>query len=78
MTTNTRTKGFPLDWENMDPNAALGAARDYALALIERDIPDDDAIGLAETFQTLDEWLRRGGFLPDDWWLRRGGFMPDD
>lgn len=65
----------------MDPNATLRLARhlsseiDRAInqhaetPLNEQDIHHliDRASDLAILFDGLDEWLSKGGFLPDDW-----------
>jgi len=62
----------------MDPDEVLKKAREAAKRAqeaIEED-PDvhgngvrrDDATGdLVETFEALDRWLSKGGFLPKDW-----------
>jgi hypothetical protein len=49
----------------MDPNANLAEQRRIALSILEGD--DGDAERLAELVQALDEWLTKGGFLPDAW-----------
>jgi hypothetical protein len=62
----------------MDPDVALRALRALA-AKVLRDyengegagIDDDDACALAQRFADLDEWLSRGGFLPQPW-AKRG------
>lgn len=57
----------------MDPNAALSEARSARGAIITAIDADDNngiinhAEILAERFTALDEWLVRGGFLPDAW-----------
>lgn len=43
----------------MDPNETLRLLREALL--------DEDAEMTAECAQTLDEWLSKGGFLPDAW-----------
>jgi hypothetical protein len=43
----------------MDPNAALDMIRDAFKA-------GEYPVG-AVLFAALDDWLKRGGFLPDDW-----------
>lgn len=59
----------------MDPNATLAEAR-QAVADVrahQDDETDDtvcsalDAIRVAEAFEALDEWLSKGGFLPEAW-----------
>lgn len=42
----------------MDPNAVLAEIRAYV---------KDDESPLAEAVIALDEWMSRGGFLPDAW-----------
>lgn len=55
----------------MDPNPALEDLRfaiddlDTALRLEEVRLPI--AIAVVERFKILDEWLSKGGFLPEDW-----------
>ena len=55
----------------MDPDECLKMCRRLAERLIE-----DADLGirltkegeeLAESFKNLDEWISRGGFLPDEW-----------
>lgn len=65
----------------MDPEAALTRIRELAAEIINMsdEIDEFDSFGhvdeeaneLAETFQGLDEWITKGGFLPKDW--RRDG-----
>ena len=43
----------------MDPNAALNTIR----ALMD----STDDVELREAIEDLDNWLSRGGFLPEDW-----------
>lgn len=58
----------------MDPNITLKEMLDL-VATINRDYEDpegngvdqDDAASLAGSVETLDAWLRKGGFLPRDW-----------
>jgi len=57
----------------MDPNQALANARD-AHQRAERFYQKfDDAARLAaleeidKAFEALDEWISKGGFLPDEW-----------
>lgn len=65
----------------MDPDEALKKAREAAKGVIEglsyehRGQPsvEDYAGVLAEAFEALDEWLSKGGFLPDDWRRKDGG-----
>lgn len=59
----------------MDPNEALKNLREAArdnLAHAEefKDRPGELLVMIyeaAESFQALDEWLSKGGFLPADW-----------
>lgn len=43
----------------MDPNATLAMIRDY--------IAEGDTEAATDLFGALDEWIVRGGFLPDHW-----------
>lgn len=50
----------------MDPNEALRMLRQLASTLLDShdlSVAED----LAEHFQGLDEWIMRGGLLPDAW-----------
>jgi hypothetical protein len=52
----------------MDPNANLAEQRRIVTRVIAGD--DSDAAHLArlaDLVQALDEWISRGGFLPDAW-----------
>jgi len=54
----------------VDPNQALENIRsasrkaDYALHDLSRELAYKE---MAEHFEALDEWLSKGGFLPDAW-----------
>lgn len=49
----------------MDPNATLATLRTLtADALNGKEV---DAAWLAENFDALDQWIGKGGFLPDAW-----------
>ena len=48
----------------MDPNAALAEAKEI---LADRDVTDEYLPRLADIFEALDDWLSKGGFLPDEW-----------
>jgi hypothetical protein len=65
----------------MDPNEALAAIRD-AIKFLASPSDDSDAAWswrvmpsrarrmieqLTENVAALDDWLKKGGFLPDDW-----------
>jgi hypothetical protein len=56
----------------MDPNKALETIRECTGELRSQD--DDGTLDsgsqtgtLLEAIESLDEWLCKGGFLPDDW-----------
>lgn len=54
----------------MDPNAALAGMRrlcDEAEWLNSRDEIEAHMLAMRDQFRSLDEWLSKGGFLPDDW-----------
>jgi len=61
----------------MDPNEALRELRmlsKYVAMSAEQlargvrtHMPYQETNELAEKFQELDEWMSRGGFLPDEW-----------
>ncbi len=56
----------------MDPNANLKEQRRLAAAIQAAEdagltIADHDVSRLAELVIALDEWIARGGFLPDAW-----------
>lgn len=62
----------------MDPNTSLAELRRRAARLIDElsngDAPDEkseyiysEAYELAELVEALDQWLSRGGFLPEGW-----------
>lgn len=58
----------------MDPNKALAEMRDLVkrahLAVHGSDI-SYMADEMADIFEGLDEWLCKGGFLPDSWEIAR-------
>ncbi len=59
----------------MDINETLKRIRILCLELEEDD--NDDTRKLAEYFLALDDWLARGGMLPEDWaenWTRMPTF----
>jgi hypothetical protein len=53
----------------MDPNIVLENIRSLVARI--QDDPcssiQDDADSLASLIQSLDEWLMKGGFLPNEW-----------
>jgi hypothetical protein len=65
----------------VDPNSTLTVIREAIaqyIALIDSRVmyvETDQALDVLETipehFQALDEWLSRGGFLPDAWQANR-------
>jgi hypothetical protein len=51
----------------MDPNANLKEQLELAKRLIDDNTDQDAAYRLAELVLALDEWIRKGGFLPEAW-----------
>ena len=52
----------------MDPSANLTEARRVACRVINNESPrPEDVERLAELFTAMDEWLTRGGALPQAW-----------
>ena len=55
----------------MDPNEVLRDIREMSEAIelgnLSSKALEDAALELCEKFEALDEWLRKGGFLPDNW-----------
>lgn len=54
----------------MDPNQTLNDARDACKHWTHGERGDHDLVAfdeLVSAFEALDEWLSRGGFLPDAW-----------
>lgn len=55
----------------MDPDEALKELRELAYAITLTDGKPGEAIRigqeLAEKFESLDDWIVKGGFLPKDW-----------
>lgn len=52
----------------MDPNENLRLQRDIVADLLAgKGIDQNLAVDLAELTRAMDEWLSKGGFLPDDW-----------
>lgn len=47
----------------MDPNATLRRLRE----LCALDNCHLFAVEIADLFEALDEWISKGGFLPEDW-----------
>jgi hypothetical protein len=58
----------------MDPNATLTSIRELNQEILDHpeEIADTESIAeagaeLAELVRSLDEWLVKGGFFPEDW-----------
>jgi hypothetical protein len=51
----------------MDPDANLKEQLEIALRVADGTYCDDDTMRLGELVLGLDEWIRRGGFLPERW-----------
>lgn len=49
----------------MDPNATLSELRQAIPNAVDGD--NAESVRAAELFQALDDWLSRGGFLPEAW-----------
>ncbi len=60
----------------MDPNATLKMLRDLATDILMGGSDHEDAAEqIAEAFESLDQWISRNGFLPDDWVASDSGRM---
>ncbi len=51
----------------MDPNANLAEQRRIRNAIRIGQYTRNDVDRLAELIEALDEWISRGGFLPEAW-----------
>lgn len=51
----------------MDPNKLLETMLCAAQQVLNGDADEDTAEKLAEAVESLNDWIRRGGFLPDAW-----------
>jgi hypothetical protein len=57
----------------MDPNECLREIREFVSIIEKRDKEGDfeliglSAVELADKVAALDNWIKRGGFLPADW-----------
>jgi hypothetical protein len=51
----------------MDPDECLRTIREIVQRITEDDHVESDLHELADAFESLDLWLSKGGFLPDDW-----------
>lgn len=61
----------------MDPNVTLRELRESANDILDHgEIDEALAFAFALKFQALDDWLRKGGFLPKDWDNRPKPPMP--
>jgi hypothetical protein len=65
----------------MDPDEALNKLRSILRELEERletgfTNAEDDVSTLIDVFQGLDDWLKKGGFLPKDWERTAGATTP--
>lgn len=50
----------------MDPNEALAIIRTEISKVLDENDPNNPEL-LAEAMRGLDEWLSKGGYLPDEW-----------
>jgi hypothetical protein len=60
-----------IDAERADPNANLAELRSLAPMILSGSFEAHDAERMAELIEALDEWLTKGGFLPDAWKVNR-------
>lgn len=53
----------------MDPDVALARIRESIIRINRSPqfVHHDDAMLVVEYFEALDEWLCKGGFLPEAW-----------
>lgn len=56
----------------MDPNQTLAEIRELLISIEDSAMRDMGGIrvmsaNLTEKFHSLDEWLKNGGFLPNEW-----------
>lgn len=53
----------------MDPNCNLEEQREIAARILKNEgsAATSDVLRLAELVQALDEWITKGGFLPQAW-----------
>lgn len=57
----------------MDPTTALDRIRGlFALLQARGMLTEDELDELSQTFDGLDEWLSKGGFLPRPWQRKPG------
>jgi D-alanyl-D-alanine dipeptidase len=59
----------------VDPNANLNEQIEIAQRMSEGKERTGDASRLADLVLALDDWMRRGGFVPRrwEWWKDQGG-----
>lgn len=66
----------------MDPQANLNEQLEISTRLLSSDVDEEEtmrlAYRLAELVLALDEWIRKGGFLPDAWARRPYEQTPED
>lgn len=60
----------------MDPDSNLTEQLELAKDILGAadhggSIDEDDVVRLAELIESLDEWIKRGGFLPKRWTRKR-------
>lgn len=62
----------------MDPNACLTHLRAWAHDIVNGNIrnEDEDILDTANRIINLDNWIVKGGFLPDDWNHIRKEYSP--
>lgn len=62
----------------MDPNETLRQLRELlSVNRYGEKIYPDDADRARDLFEALDQWLARGGFLPDAWRSASDGFLSE-
>jgi hypothetical protein len=59
----------------MDPDVTLTRMLELAGGIERGDLWPDEAAELAELIQALDQWIRRGGFLPAPWQASRNALV---
>lgn len=55
----------------MDPDVTLAEIRELIAQDYRSELARDDVCALIERVEALDNWLKRGGFLPKVWQTRR-------
>jgi hypothetical protein len=51
----------------MDPNETLRQIRTLANRILNDEYTEYDSLELAELIDSLDNWILKGGFLPNNW-----------